>query len=58
MNAIGGVSTRRVAADKRINRFFAKTASDPERLKTFKMNLVNQICEASGGPCRCTPART
>jgi hemoglobin len=41
-----------VAADKRINSFFAKTASDPERLKTFKMNLVNQICEASGGPCK------
>ena len=43
-----------VAADKRINSFFAKTASDPERLKTFKMNLVNQICEASGGPCKYT----
>jgi hemoglobin len=44
----------RVAADKRINSFFAKTASDPERLKTFKMHLVNQICEASGGPCKYT----
>lgn len=43
-----------VAADTRINAFFAKTASDPERLKTFKMNLVNQICEASGGPCTYT----
>jgi hemoglobin len=41
-----------VAADARINGFFAKTASDPHRLKTFKMNLVNQICEASGGPCK------
>ena len=41
-----------VAADKRINGFFAKTASDPEKLKTFKMHLVNQICEASGGPCK------
>jgi hemoglobin len=43
-----------VAADTRINGFFAKTAADPERLKTFKMNLVNQICEASGGPCKYT----
>ena len=43
-----------VAADKRINGFFAKTASDPERLKIFKMHLVNQICEASGGPCKYT----
>ena len=41
-----------VAADKRINGFFAKTASDPERLKTFKTHLVTQICEASGGPCK------
>ena len=44
----------RVAADTRINAFFAKTASDPERLNTFKMHLVNQICEASGGPCKYT----
>jgi hemoglobin len=44
----------RIAADKRINGFFAKTASDPARLKTFKEHLVNQICEASGGPCKYT----
>jgi len=43
-----------VAADARINSFFARTASDPDRLKTFKMNLVNQICQASGGPCKYT----
>jgi hemoglobin len=43
-----------VAVDTRINGFFAKTAADPDRLKTFKMNLVNQICEASGGPCKYT----
>jgi hemoglobin len=42
----------RVAADKRINSFFGATASDPKRLATFKMNLVDQICEASGGPCK------
>lgn len=39
----------RVAADKRINAFFANT--DIPKLKT---NLVNQICEASGGPCKYT----
>jgi len=44
----------RVAADKRINGYFGKTASDPERMKTFKNNLVNQICAASGGPCTYT----
>jgi hemoglobin len=42
----------RVAADTRINKFFAATASDPARLKTFKGHLVDQICEASGGPCK------
>ena len=39
----------RVAGDKRINGFFAKTAGDPKKLATFKMNLVNQICQAAGG---------
>ena len=42
----------RVAADNRINKFFGATASDPARLKKFKGNLVDQICEASGGPCK------
>lgn len=42
----------RVAADKRINSFFVATAADPKRLANFKSNLVDQICEASGGPCK------
>ena len=42
----------RVAADKRINAFFGQTASDPQRLKAFKGKLVDQICQASGGPCK------
>jgi hemoglobin len=44
----------RVAADKRINAFFAATAGDPARLKAFKGKLVDQICQASGGPCKYT----
>ncbi|HEY3043675.1 MAG TPA: group 1 truncated hemoglobin [Vicinamibacterales bacterium] len=44
----------RVAADNRINRYFTATASNPARLKTFKGNLVDQICQASGGPCKYT----
>jgi len=44
----------RVAADARINHYFAQTAADPARMKKFKMNLVYQICQASGGPCRYT----
>jgi hemoglobin len=40
------------AADTRINKFFAATAADKNRLATFKTNLVDQICEASGGPCK------
>ena len=42
----------RCAADKRINHFFTATASDPARLAKFKGNLVDQICEAGGGPCK------
>lgn len=38
-----------VAADKRINRFFAST--DIPRLKRL---LVEQICAGSGGPCAYT----
>ena len=39
----------RVAADKRINGFFAKA-----NVPRLKMMLVDQICEASGGPCKYT----
>ena len=42
----------RVAADSRINAFFKATASDPKKLAAFKTKLVDQICEASGGPCK------
>lgn len=42
----------RVAADNRINGFFAGVASDPARLAAFKGKLVDQICQASGGPCK------
>ena len=35
-----------VAADKRINHFFAKTD-----IPAFKKNLTDQLCAATGGPC-------
>ena len=41
-----------VANDGRINKFFADTAKDKKRLASFKGKLVDQICEASGGPCK------
>lgn len=44
----------RVASDNRINGFFKETASDTNRLAAFKGKLVDQICEASGGPCKYT----
>src|SRR5262245_50183630 len=44
----------RVAADKRINRYFSGVASDAARMKAFKGKLVDQICQASGGPCTYT----
>ena len=42
----------RVGADARINKYFAADVKDPARMKKFKANLVDQICEASGGPCK------
>lgn len=39
----------RVAADSRINSRFANT-----NIPRFKMLLVDQICQASGGPCTYT----
>jgi hemoglobin len=44
----------RVAADTRINHYFAAAAADPQRLASFKMKLVDQICQASGGPSKYT----
>ena len=44
----------RCATDPKIMSFFADTAKDPKRLAKFKTNLVNQICQASGGPCKYT----
>lgn len=40
---------KNVAADQRINKFFAKT-----NIPRLKKNLVDQICEATGGPCKYT----
>ena len=42
------------AADTRINRFFAETAKDPKRMAMFKSHLIDQLCEATGGPCKYT----
>jgi hemoglobin len=38
-----------VAADKRINGYFAKA-----NIPNLKRNLVDQICSATGGPCTYT----
>lgn len=40
------------AKDKRISAFFAAAAKDPKRLARLNGNLVDQICEATGGPCK------
>jgi len=41
-----------VGGDDRINHFFADTVKNKKRLDKFKDNLVDQICQASGGPCK------
>jgi hemoglobin len=42
----------RVAADAKINAMFANLQG--AKLAEFKGKLVDQICEASGGPCKYT----
>jgi len=54
MTAVVDEFVGRVAADNRINHFFAATASNPAQLAAFKGKLVDQICQAAGGPCKYT----
>lgn len=59
-NRIGGVDTIgilmdsflvKVAADTVINSYFTPTFNDPIRTLNFKNHLINQLCQATGGPC-------
>lgn len=52
IRAVVDVFVYNVMADRRINTFFVEMASDPKRLARFKLHLVDQICQASGGPCK------
>ncbi|MBI2380664.1 MAG: group 1 truncated hemoglobin [Gammaproteobacteria bacterium] len=47
IDQVVGTFIQHVAADKRIVHFFAKTD-----LKHLQSQLTNQICQASGGPCK------
>jgi hemoglobin len=40
-----------IAADERINGFFVGTVTEG-RIPALKVKLVDQICEATGGPCK------
>lgn len=42
----------RCAADPRISSFFQGVASDKKKMARFRSNLIAQVCEASGGPCK------
>ncbi len=39
----------RLAADKQMSRFFAGVSADS--LRKLRQHVVDQLCEASGGPC-------
>ncbi len=41
-----------VVADPVINQDFAATVADPYRTQLLRLNLIDQICAASGGPCQ------
>lgn len=40
-----------IAADTRINKHFQRLEGDTASTRQFKQKLVDQLCEASGGPC-------
>jgi len=52
INSVVDEFVKNCALDNRINKFFADTTKDPKRIKNFKENLGDQICQASGGPCK------
>ena len=39
-------------ADNTINARFAATAANPSRAQLLRNNLIDQICEGTGGPCK------
>ncbi len=41
-----------VVGDNRINRFFSATVASPARVAALRQNLIDQVCEGSGGPCQ------
>jgi hemoglobin len=45
-------AVKNVSEDKLIAKYFAKTTKDPKKLDAFKADLVEQVCEATGGPCQ------
>jgi hemoglobin len=52
IKAVVDTFVKNVAADKRINKLFAKTTG--AKLEHFKQMLIDQICEATGGDCKYT----
>lgn len=40
-----------VVADNRINGKFSATVASPARLAALRTNLIDQICQGTGGPC-------
>jgi hemoglobin len=43
-----------VAADNEINARFGATVADNDRLMALRSNLIDQICQGTGGPCTYT----
>ncbi len=42
---------KRVLSDSEIRPFFAITANHPKRAQVFKTQLIDFLCQKSGGPC-------
>jgi len=42
----------RIAADERVNMWFAHAASNLEHAREYKSKLAHLICQSAGGPCK------
>jgi hemoglobin len=54
IQAVASGLVDKILADKRVNMWFAHTASTPENTKLYKEKLASFICQSTGGPCKYT----
>lgn len=44
-------SLKNVTTDKRLAKYFGKTAKDPKKMEALETSLIDLLCARTGGPC-------